>query len=42
MCAQFDLEVSPKRSKNERPYDFHEFWSKEVRSKKHPEKNLDV
>jgi hypothetical protein len=44
MCAQLDLEVMCKKDgKKRRPSNFHEFWSKEVHSKKHPKKqNFDV
>jgi hypothetical protein len=44
MYAQLDLEVRFKRSKKERrPSNFHQFWSKEVHTKKHPKKkNFDV
>jgi hypothetical protein len=39
MCAQLDLEVMCKRPKKKiRPYNFHEFWSKEVHTKEHPKK----
>jgi hypothetical protein len=39
MCAQLDLEVRHKTPKKERrPSNFHEFRSKELHSKKHPQK----
>jgi hypothetical protein len=44
MYAQLDLEVRCKRPKKKRrPSNFHEFWNKEVHTKKHPKKkNFDV
>jgi hypothetical protein len=41
MCAQLDLEVMGKRSKNRRiTSNFHEFWSEEIHFKNYCQKKL--